>query len=86
MSPRRHRPRAVAAVAVATLASACASGGDGDSLGDAGPVPAIAVAEESKDSPLPAVVVRDVGAEKWVQLADNLPREKPLLVWFWAPH
>lgn len=35
---------------------------------------------------LPVVTVWDVGAKQWVQLADFLPADKPLLVWFWAPH
>lgn len=86
-SPRaRARALLVALVATAGVAAACGSDSDGDLLGDAGPVPEIEVAAASADSTLPAVVVRDVGAEEWVQLADNLPREQPLLVWFWAPH
>lgn len=35
---------------------------------------------------LPVVTVWDVGAKQWVQLADFLPADKPLLIWFWAPH
>jgi hypothetical protein len=35
---------------------------------------------------LPPVTVWDVGAKQWVQLANFLPAETPVLVWFWAPH
>lgn len=38
-------------------------------------------------SPLPELAVRQINGEGgWVQLKNELPAEKPLLVWFWAPH
>lgn len=37
-------------------------------------------------SPLPAVDVRDVASGETVALAELLPADRPLLVWFWAPH
>ena len=39
-----------------------------------------------KPSPLPKVEVLDVATGKRVQFAKYLPSNKPLLVWFWAPH
>lgn len=32
------------------------------------------------------MTVWDVKESDWVQFADYLPADKPLLVWFWAPH
>jgi len=44
------------------------------------------VRPDSINSPLPEVVVRHLQSATYVQLKDLLPAEKPLLVWFWAPH
>ncbi len=38
------------------------------------------------ESPLPQVEVRDVATGEMLQLAALLPSDRPLLVWFWAPH
>lgn len=52
-----------------------------------GPVPDLAIAAASVDSPLPAVAVRQINGDGgWVQFRNELPSDKPLLVWFWAPH
>ena len=70
---------------LALLAAAC--GGGATQAIDIGERPDIAPAADSaSSSPLPPVTVWDVQAEDWVQFADLLPGEKPLLVWFWAPH
>ena len=38
-------------------------------------------------SPLPELAVRQINGDGgWVQLKNELPADKPLLVWFWAPH
>ncbi|HEX5616733.1 MAG TPA: hypothetical protein VFZ83_16405 [Acidimicrobiia bacterium] len=37
-------------------------------------------------SPLPVVDVLDVATGETVALAERLPADRPLLVWFWAPH
>ena len=38
-------------------------------------------------SPLPEVTVRQINGEGgFVQFKNELPADKPLLVWFWAPH
>ena len=38
-------------------------------------------------SPLPELAVRQLNGDGgWVQLKNELPADKPLLVWFWAPH
>ncbi len=43
---------------------------------------------ESAGAPvaLPAVEVIDVTADRRVQLDELLPSDRPLLIWFWAPH
>ena len=52
-----------------------------------GPVPNLPVAAASAASPLPEVTVRQInGGGGFVQLKNELPNDKPLLVWFWAPH
>jgi len=52
-----------------------------------GPVPALPVGSEAEASPLPDLAVRQINGDGgWVQLKDELPAAKPLLVWFWAPH
>ncbi len=54
----------------------------------AGPVPELAVSPDAAlTSPLPEIAVRQINGDGgWVQLKNELPAEKPLLVWFWAPH
>jgi hypothetical protein len=37
-------------------------------------------------SPLPRVEVLDVASGARVQFADLIPAERPVLLWFWAPH
>lgn len=84
-TPRRTRGRLLGVLGVTVvLAAACGSGGGS---GETGARPDIAPsAEAAAESPLPEVTVWDVGESDWVQFADYLPGEKPLLVWFWAPH
>ena len=55
----------------------------------AGPVPTdLAVSPDAAlGSPLPEIAVRKLNGDGgWVQLKNELPSDKPLLVWFWAPH
>jgi hypothetical protein len=58
------------------------SAGPPDQPGVGDSVPA-AVTEPS---PLPAVEVRDLGTGASADLAGLLPADRPLLIWFWAPH
>lgn len=53
-----------------------------------GPIPRLPVsAEAAAGSPLPEVTVRRINGEGgFVQLKNALPSDRPLLVWFWAPH
>lgn len=52
-----------------------------------GPPPAIALRPESSDSPLPDLAVRRINCKGgWENLRNELPADRPLLVWFWAPH
>ncbi len=89
---RRARSRLVAAplAVVAALTLAACGGGSTDgstaqsASADPGPRPELPVT--AVGSPLPAVTVRDVTNDEWVQFADLLPAEQPVLVWFWAPH
>jgi ABC-type glycerol-3-phosphate transport system substrate-binding protein len=86
----------IAAVALAggLVLAACGGGGsqlpDGVSLPEPapGPVPELAVsADAAASSPLPDIAVRQLNGDGgWVQLKNALPADKPLLVWFWAPH
>ena len=86
----------IGAVAMAggLLLAACGGGGsrlpEGVSLPEPapGPVPQLAVsADAAVASPLPDVAVRQLNGDGgWVQLKNALPADKPLLVWFWAPH
>ena len=86
----------MAAAALIAGVSVAACGGGGSNLPDGltlpepapGPVPQLPVdAESAASSPLPEVTVRLLNGEGgWVQLKNELPAAKPLLVWFWAPH
>jgi len=72
------------AASLAMLAVACST--PPEASVDPGPRPDLAVAETSAGPLLPPVTVWDVGEKEWVQLANFLPADKPVLVWFWAPH
>lgn len=67
----------------ASAASATASSPAPAAASDPGLRPNLGV--ENADSPFPAVTVRDVVDDRWVQFADILPAEQPVLLWFWAP-
>lgn len=52
-----------------------------------GPIPSLDIRAASADSVLPDLAVRRVNCNGgWVNLKNELPSERPLLVWFWAPH
>lgn len=52
-----------------------------------GPAPVVEVRAESADSPLPDLAVRRINCKGgWENLRNELPSDRPLLVWFWAPH
>lgn len=59
------------------------AGGTASTTAAPGATPAAAPAAPS---PLPDVAVLDAGTGETVQLAALLPADRPLLVWFWAPH
>lgn len=88
-----------AVLAAAALAIAgCGSGSQGDAASAAAPAPAEAdtvqqqpsvekAAPAPPDAPrLPKVNVVDIRSGDEVNLASLAPSDKPLLVWFWAPH
>jgi hypothetical protein len=52
-----------------------------------GPAPVVAVRSGSAGSPLPDLAVRRINCKGgWENLRNELPADRPLLVWFWAPH
>ena len=52
-----------------------------------GPPPILELRAESVDSPLPDLAVRRINCSGgWENLRNELPSDRPLLVWFWAPH
>lgn len=92
-------PRIVAAaLATGIVLAACGSsdppapvGADGAAItlpepAD-GPIPDLPVTPAAAASPLPQVTVRQINGDGgFVQFKNELPSDKPLLVWFWAPH
>ena len=93
-APSTDAPAPVANDAPATTGAADASQPDDGCSADntatdvaAGPVPAIEVRAASAGTPLPDVAVRRINcAGGWVNFKNELPSDKPMLVWFWAPH
>lgn len=81
----------VLAGAIVLLAAACGDSGD-DAAAPSGPDPADGQAQPAgpaapgADGPLPAVDVVDVASGATVSLTDFNTGQRPLLVWFWAPH
>ncbi len=87
------RPLAPVALAVAfvLLAAACGGGGDDTAAPPAGApadgeTQAVGPADPGADGPLPAVDVVDVESGATVSLTSYNTGQRPLLVWFWAPH
>lgn len=88
--------RLPATIAAALILGACGAGGDAAVGPDGSPVtvqpadpsprPDLPADPASAQSPLPSVTVRNVGTGEWVQLTDFLPSDRPVLLWFWAPH
>lgn len=52
-----------------------------------GPRPSIEVREASLANPLPDVAVRRINcAGGWVNIKNEVPADRPVLIWLWAPH
>ena len=52
-----------------------------------GPAPEVEIRPESAASPLPDLAVRRINcAGGWVNLRNEIPADRPVLVWFWAPY
>jgi len=91
VGPRR---RAIAgALAVGALAIAgCGRGSTGVSTGAGAPTQSSVSPTSGTPTPgvangaLPHVLVNDVGAGAKIDLASVATGDRPLLVWFWAPH
>ena len=93
------RSRLVAGVlALGLVAVACGSEDAAAPLADngpaatlpepaAGPVPVLPVDDTAATSPLPEIAVRQLNGDGgWVQFKNELPADRAVLVWFWAPH
>ncbi len=86
------------AVALALLATACGGGDPPAPVGADGvavtlpapadgPVPQLPVDPAAATSPLPDIAVRQLNGDGgWVQFKNELPADRAVLVWFWAPH
>lgn len=83
----RVRFGSMLAAGIFVLAS-CGGGGGSNAQPDSdlGQRPNLPVDPKSASGLLPNVTVLDLTNNKWVQFANFLPSDKPVLVWFWAPH
>ena len=73
-------------VPASTTTSGVGDGSNAKQALDSVPPPNLPVDAVSTNGPLPPVTVRDLTQDRWVQFANFLPADKPVLVWFWAPH
>ena len=82
MTTKRNRPARVAAafLAGAVFVGACGSSAKSDGANTNGEPTATGVFT------MPAVDVLDVATGGKVPFAKLNPSDKPLLLWFWAPH
>ena len=86
------QPGSTTAVAEAAPAAPAADGCSSDNsptVAAAAPAPAprIAVRPESAANELPDLAVRRINcAGGWVNLKNEIPADRPVLVWFWAPY
>ena len=79
---------ATAAAAIAPVDDGCSPDNTPtDVVATPGQAPDIAAQPQATDSPLPDLVVRRINcAGGWVNLRNEIPAGKPVLVWFWAPY
>lgn len=88
MSPPARTPVALLFVALAMIATACGSGSTSDAAASSG-VAAVAEANlgdlaTSDDVRLIEVLEVDTGEP--TTLTDTVTGDRPVLLWFWAPH
>lgn len=93
LRPRRRPSRSLVSLALAAafllVAAACGDSGDSTTTGDPAPTDAVDQPQPigpAADGPLPAVDVVDVASGANVSLTSYNTGQRPLLVWFWAPH
>lgn len=92
MKTRGHRWWRITALgALAVFGFGACGGGadeDGTSAADRGEAPASAARapEAQGSSAIPAVDVIDVSSGEEFALGGLVPSDRPLLIWFWAPH
>ena len=81
---------AAAAGSVAPTADGCSPDNSPTALNvGPGPAPDVPVRAESAtaDSPLPDLVVRRINCVGgWANLRNEVPADRPVLLWFWAPY
>ena len=86
-APTSRPPTATAAAAVTPDDGCSADNSPTNVVVAPGPAPDIAVRAESANSPLPDLAVRLINcAGGWVNLRNEIPADRPVLVWFWAPY
>jgi hypothetical protein len=88
VSPPARTPAALLFVSLATIATACGSGSTSDTAASSG-VAAVAEANlgdlvTSDDVRLIEVLEVDTGEP--TTLTDTVTGDRPVLLWFWAPH
>ncbi|MDE0605356.1 MAG: hypothetical protein OXI18_13215 [bacterium] len=88
------------AIFLALVATACGDGGDSPETAPTGapvsteapatqapaPEPATETAAPVPASDLPSVELVDVATGATVNLASFAPSDRPIVLWFWAPH
>lgn len=94
-TPQTARTIAPTPTAASTAPDTAPTVGDGCSVDNSptavaaapGPAPTIRVESASLDNALPDLAVRRINcAGGWVNLKNEIPADRPLLVWFWAPY
>ncbi len=88
-STSRTIRRLGAILAVALITAACGADSGGGAAGpnvDTGDRPTLERAAASASSPLPDVALWNVQEQSWVQFANLVPAEQPIMLWVWAPH
>ncbi len=79
------RPIAILGLTLVMAATAAGCGSGGETGGAAAPPPAGSGSNQSAGV-LPDLSVTDVESGSEVSLQSLVPADRPVLLWFWAPH
>jgi hypothetical protein len=88
VSPPARTPVALLCVALAIVATACGSGSTSDTAAGSG-VAAIAEAnlgDLATSDDVRLIQVLEVDTGETTTLTDTVTGDRPVLLWFWAPH